>query len=871
MRIFVFALLQVLVFLPLASYAAERANPVGMEKIDIIVAQKATVQSAYGKLPLYFTENKGQVDGSVKFYEKGVGHATFFTAEGVVLTLTKSIDEGEKEPALPSSLRNAIKENKDKKFSTEAVRLSFIDGSKTAKITSSAPLPGHVNYFIGNDKSRWRSNVPTYRAVTYENIYKNINIKFYGNNKNIEHDIIVSPGGNPGDVKFLYEGIKGLDITKEGNLVARLADGEIIEKKPIVYQEIKGKRKTIDGSYRILKGKDGTFTYGYDVASYDKSKELVIDPVLTYSTYLGGTGEDYGEGIAIDASGAVYVTGNTMSTDFPVIGPIQANHGGGLTDAFITKINPAGTAIVYSTYLGGSGDDFAEAVTVDSFGAVYVTGNTFSTDFPMVNPIQGIYGGDNGSFPFYGDAFVTKLSPSGTAITYSTYLGGANNDGGNAIAIDNNGAVYVTGVTTSLDFPLANPIQSAINFAGDDNAFVTKINPAGSALVYSTYLGGTLYDVGYSIGVDLSGAAYIAGVTTSPDFPLVSPLQGTPPGGMNSLDFFVTKINPAGSTLVYSTNLGGSGTESSPGLAIDSTGAVYITGSSSSTDYPTAAPLQSANAGGNDIVVSKINPSGSALVYSTYLGGSRDDYTSAIAIDASGASYVAGISYSTDYPLATPIQNLINGYDDAFVTKINPAGSALLYSTYLGGESFENSGDIAVDSSGAAYIAGGTLSIAFPLSHPLQVIEGGSFDAFLAKISPGTPPVLSLALTPDIFSVVQGTTFGYTVTVTNTTTTTQCFNYWENVALASGATYPATGELFGPVHLCLNGGASKSAHLTHGVPLSAPLGRYALNAYVGTHPTPITSEAHFPFNIWAFNPITQNPQTSWRILEKGFK
>jgi len=824
MNFFIFALLQFIVFMPIASFAADNVKPPETEKTqktDITVAEKTAVQRAYGKLALYFTENKGQVDGAVRFYEKGSGHAAFFTDEGLTLTLTKSIDESEKEPF---PIGKAIKENKDKKFTTEAVRLSFIGANKKAQITSESPLPGHVNYFIGNDRSKWQSNVPTYKTVIYENIYDNINVKFYGNNKNIEHDIIVSPGGNPNNVRFAYEGIKSLEITEKGDLRARLADGEIIEKKPIVYQVIKGKRKTIDGNYRILKGDDGAFSYGYDVASYDHTKELVIDPVLTYSTYLGGNDADTIHSITIDASGAVYITGHTWSTDFPLIGPIQANHGGGVADAFITKINPAGTAIVYSTYLGGNGFDFAEAIAVDNFGAVYITGNTFSTDFPMVNPIQGIYGGDKGYIPFYGDAFVTKLSPSGTAIAYSTYLGGANNDGGNAIAIDSNGAVYVTGVTTSADFPMANPIQPTINSVGGEDAFVTKINPAGSALVYSTYLGGTLYDVGYSIEVDDSGASYIAGVTTSPDFPLVSPLQGARPGGINPLDFFVTKINPAGSAFVYSTHLGGSGAEDHPGIAIDSTGAVYVTGTSSSTDYPTAAPLQGANAGGNDIVVSKINPSGSALVYSTYLGGSRGDYTSAIAVDPAGASYVAGISYSTDYPLATPIQDSLNGYNDAFVTKINPAGSALVYSTYLGGEYTENAWDITIDNSGTAYIAGWTGSYTFPLSHPLQVIKGGSFDAFIAKISPGVLPVVNLVITPDVISIAQGSTLTYTVTATNTTATRQCFNYWENINLPGGAPYPATGELYGPIRLCLNAGASKTAPLTHGVPLTAPLG-----------------------------------------------
>jgi len=771
MRIFIFALLQFFVFMPIASFAAGNVKPPETEKTqktNITVAEKTAVQRAYGKLPLYFTENKGQVDKAVRFYERGAGHAAFFTYEGLTLTLTKSIDESEKEPF---PIGKAIKENKDKKFTTEAVRLSFIGANKNAKVTSESPLPGHVNYFIGNDKTKWQSNVPTYKTVIYENIYNNIDIKFYGNNKNIEHDIIVSPGGNLKDVRFAYKGIKGLEITKKGDLRARLADGEIRIKKPIVYQVIKGKRKTIEGNYRILKGEDGSFTYGYDVASYDHTKELVIDPVLTYSTYLGGSLDDAASDITVDAAGNIYLTGNTWSIDFPTTTGYRTL--AGTNDVFLTKIDATGSTMVYSSYLGGTSYDNSGAITVDDAGNVYITGSSMSSDFPLV---------------------------------YSTYLGGSSFDAGNGIALDRTGAAYIIGTTSSSDYPTVAAMQLS---AGGWDSFITKINPAGSALVYSTYLGGTSIEDGKDIAVDASGAAYITGTTSSSDFPLVSPIQGY-------------------------------------------TGTGY-----------------------DDVFISKINPAGTALVYSTCLGGSSVEDIFAIAIDASGNAYVTGSTWSTDFTVVNPLQGVYGGgYQDAFVTMVSADGQSFGYSTYLGGSDQESGLGIAVDTQGNTYVAGWTASLDFPLKSPIQATKSGKIrtnDAFISKIDGTPPPPVIMYIAPDTHNVTKGSTIGYNVTATNTTTTRQCFNYWENINLPGGAPYPATGELYGPIRLCLNAGASQTRHQTHGVPLSSPLGTYALNAFVGAYAFPvlpaIVDEAHFTFDVTAFNPLTQTPQTSWSLIE----
>ncbi|MFQ5480130.1 MAG: SBBP repeat-containing protein, partial [Thermodesulfobacteriota bacterium] len=811
MRLFIALLLQFFVFLPLTSLAADVVKtPLTQKhkKTEITEAQKAEVINSYGKLPLYFIENKGQVDAQVKFYERGAGHATFFTGDGVVIALTKS--EGKREETAKPAGPEIIKANKGRKHTTEAVSLSFVGANKKAKISADEKMSGKVNYFVGSDRSKWGSNVPTYGAVTYKDIYKNIDVKFYGNNKNIEHDVIIRPGGDPSLVKFAYKGAQGLKVTKKGGLEVILKNGKIIEQAPVIYQEIKGTRVAVDGAYKLLGQKDGAFSYGFDVASYDHDKTIVIDPVLTYSTYLGGNDYDESFAIAVDSTGAAYVTGDTYSPDFPLMNPMQGTNGGG-NDVFITKVNPAGSALVYSTYLGGNGLDDGQGIAVDASGNAYVAGNTRSTDFPLATPIQGVLRGGI-------DAFVTKINPAGSALVYSTYLGGSGIDNGHGIAVDASGNAYVTGHTLSTDFPLTSPIQG-INGGGGD-AFVTNINPAGSTLIYSTYLGGSDNDWGYGIAIDASGNAYVTGYTDSTDFPLMNPIQGTFGGVAGFIgDAFVTTINPAGSALVYSTYLGGGGDDWGQGIAVDTTGAAYVTGFTDSTDFPLASPIQGVYGGGfQDAFITKVNPTGSALVYSTYLGGSGFDDSYGIAIDASGNAYVTGGTNSIDFPLASPIQGTFGGIHDAFITTINPAGSALVYSTYLGGSDVDRGFAIAIDSSGAAYVAGQTSSADFPLVAPIQGVYGGGSDAFITKISGSAPPlpVIDLVITPDALTIAQGGTLGYTVKATNTTVELQCFNYWENVTMPGGGTYPPVGELFGPVRLCLNG--SQSVHLTHGVP-----------------------------------------------------
>ncbi|MFZ0823455.1 MAG: SBBP repeat-containing protein, partial [Terriglobales bacterium] len=458
-----------------------------------------------------------------------------------------------------------------------------------------------------------------------------------------------------------------------------------------------------------------------------------------------------------------------------------ANAGG--YDAFVAKLNPSGSALVYSTYLGGIENDAVLGIAVNSSGNAYVAGWTASTNFPTMNPLQAVYGGGS------SNAFVANLNPSGSALVYSTYLGGSCADSGSGIAVDSSGNAYVTGSTCSTNFPTMNPLQAAN--AGGYDAFVAEINPSGSALVYSTYLGGSGDDPGTGIAVDGSGNAYVTGQTNSTNFPTMNPLQAANAGGND--DAFVAKLNASGSALIYSTYLGGSGADGGTGIAVDSSDNAYVTGYTASTDFPTMNPLQAAYGGGGyDTFVAEINPSGSALVYSTYLGGSGVDHGSGIAVDSTGNAYVTGYTASTDFPTMNPLQAAYGGgSDDAFVAKLNPLGSALVYSTYLGGSHDDDGLGIAVDSSGNAYATGQTNSTDFPTMNPLQPTNGGGYDVFVAKIG----SLLSSATT--IASSSNPSNFGQSVTFTATVTTSGSKTPTGTVTFYDGATALGTGTLNG--------------------------------------------------------------------------
>jgi hypothetical protein len=484
---------------------------------------------------------------------------------------------------------------------------------------------------------------------------------------------------------------------------------------------------------------------GFEVGEYDRGRPLIIDPVLSYATYLGGTGGDVAYGIAVDSSGNAYITGVTNSTNFPTLSPEQSSYAGS-GDAFVLKLNSTGSAVVYSTYLGGTGADAAAAVAVDPTGDAFITGTTMSVDFPTTTgAFQAAYGGN-------GDAFITELGSAGDKLVYSSYLGGSQADSGQAVSVDSSGNAYLTGYTQSVDFPTVNPLQPVNGGASD--AFVAKVNFPGSALVYSTYLGGSEADVGQGIKVDNSGNAYIVGYTFSSDFPTHNALQAANAGGP---DAFVAEINASGSALAFSTYLGGSGDDRGYGIALDASGNIYITGASQSADFPTtSSSFETGYQGNGDAFVSKLNSTGSALTYSTFLGGSGVDRGNSIAVDSSGNAYITGFTQSTDFPTQNPVQAIlgISGgsscgaapCSDAFVSQLNPSGTGLVYSTYLGGSGSDFGQGIALDTSGVPYITGSTSSTNFPaIAGAYQgSLAGVAGNTLVAKIDPSNDPGMAL-------------------------------------------------------------------------------------------------------------------------------
>jgi hypothetical protein len=685
------------------------------------------VMDAYGKLPLSFEANQGQTDPRVKFLSRGAGYTLFLTQDSAVLALRA----------------------KDKTQATNAVLRMKLQGANAhASVAGAQPLPGKSNYFVGNHPNQWRTNVPTFGAVTYAGVYPGIDLVYHGNQRLLEYDFVVSPGADPRTIDLRFQGARKLSVNREGALVIGLGGNEVIEHAPVVYQQIGGVRKTLAGKY-VLRGRGRV---GFGVAEYDRSRALVIDPVLAYSTYLGGSGPDTSAGIALDASGNAYVSGSTRSSDFPISsGAFQtALASGTYYNTFVSKLNASGSALLYSTYLGGSGGDYgvggaggdyATSVAADASGNAYVTGVTYSSDFPTTS------GAFQTSIVAHGpNAFVSKLNAAGSSLLYSTYLsqsGQVGHSQGGGIAVDASGNAYVTG-TASADFPTTPGAFQTTFGGGEINAFVSKLNAAGSGLLYSTYLGGSSYDVGGGIAIDASRNAYVTGYTLSSDFPTTpGAFQTASGGGIDyPYDAFVSKLNATGSALLYSTYLGGSNADVGAGIAVDASGNAYVTGGTYSTDFPTTPGAFQTTLDGNiDCFVSKLNPTGSALVYSTYLGGTGFDQGSGIAIDASGNAFVIGDTDSSNFP-TTPgaVQTTYSSDGNAFVTTLNTIGSALLYSTYLRNSYSYEAGGIAADGSGNVYVTGYTWDSEFPTTPGAfqTTFRGGEYDAFVIKLGLGT-------------------------------------------------------------------------------------------------------------------------------------
>ena len=670
-------------------------------------------------LPAAFEPNAGQTDASVRYLLRTQLGTFFFTPSEVVLA-----------PSTPGP---------------SPLRMRFVDANPAPRFQTGAPGSGTVNYLRGRDPQRWQTGLSTYSEIRYQDLYPGVALAYTADGLPLKGTYTVAPGTDPQRIRWRYQdGEPRVDET--GRLQVRMGSGAgtLTEEAPVAWQEAGGRRVPVSARYAIAA--DGSV--GFVLGDYDRSRVLTIDPVIEYSTFLGGGIFDIAWSLAVDPAGHAYIAGYTASTDFPTVAAYQPS-AGGQGDGFVAKFNPDGTP-VYITYLGGSYLDWATGIAVDVLGNAYVTGTTGSVDFPVVMGFQPAYAGG-------WDAFVTKLNPRGSAIVYSTYLGGSgqenyiNAGSPGAIAVDRAGSAYVTGNTQSGDFPTHLPFQPTLQ--GSVDAFLSKLSADGSALVYSTYLGGSFGgETGWAIAVDGTGQAILTGDTTSANFPTANAFQ--PQCAISYVgcwDVFVTKFNAAGSALVYSTYLGGNDQEyidRGMGIAVDGAGTAYITGMTGSPNFPVLNPYQGFYGGQVDVFVARFAGTGS-LLSSTFLGGSNSDVGYGIALDgprlaAGGVPvgvHVSGLTISNDFPVANPIQATLGGFEDGFVAKFSTDVQQLAYSTYLGGtngrEEYGSTG-IGVDARGNVYVTGGSEATDYPTVNPFQPSPHGSYDAVLTRISPGT-------------------------------------------------------------------------------------------------------------------------------------
>jgi uncharacterized protein (TIGR03437 family) len=704
-----------------------------------------------GRIPLYFEENRGQGPEGARFIMRSNGFSAAFTPTEVLIQTTGSHRASEYQPC--KSLRcignrpgSEATESSSKLTLTDTeskeLRIGWNGNGVGRSVRGDKRLDSRFNYLSGNKPEGWRQNVPAYEKVFYPQIRPGIDLVFYGRQHEMEFDLVVAPGADPEGLVMTLDGADEVSLTPAGELQITMSGETITWKRPLVYQEKSTpggdirQRVEIAGNYRLDHNR-----VHFEVGEYDRNRTLVIDPILQYSSYIGGNSSDQIQGIATDAQGNIYVAGSTNSANFPVLAALRGTKSSG-ADMFISKLDPSGTRLIYSTFLGGTGDEGVQRLALAADGTVTVAGYTTSSNFPTANPAQAAYGGGV-------DAVVARLSGDGSSLIYSSYLGGSGEDAALAVALDTTGAAYATGYTASANFPTVNAFRNS--GSGASEAFVTRFTPTG-VISYSTYLGGNAGDIALGVAADSTGSIFVAGTTTSTNFPIANAFQSTFAGGQCSDagnvfpcgDVFVTRINPTGASLSYSTYFGGTGDDQANALAIDGSNAAYITGYTTSANFPLRTPLQPAAAGLSDAFVAKIVPAGNALAYSTYLGGVVAETGTAIAVDNSGTAYVAGSTESNNFPLVNSLQG--HAGVDAFVSRMNPAGTAMSFSTLLGGSDFDQALAITADNNGSAFVAGWTNSNDFLVRTPLQSASGGGVcgaaplqyiceDGFIARIT----------------------------------------------------------------------------------------------------------------------------------------
>ena len=714
------------------------------------------------RLPLQFEANRGQMDARVRFLSRGSGYTVLLTDTEAVLSL-----RGSEKPQVQSEKRKADRrpvaalpggrqdprarqiENRKSKIENHVLRMRLVGAAGRPRVDALERLPGIVNYFVGRDPKKWRTRIPTYARVRFRGVYTGVDLVYYGNQGRLEYDFVVAPGADPKQIRLAFQGADKTVVDAAGDLVLRAGGQEVRFHKPRVYQEINGRRVAVaagwalDEGFRVQgsglraaradrKSKiENRKSASFALARYDRRRPLVIDPVLSYSTYLGATGHSEAYALAADAAGCAYVVGVAYN-NFPTTpGAFQPNYTPSTSDGYVAKLNASGTALLYATYLGGYDLDEALAITVDASGCAYVAGYTYANDFPTT---PGAFQTDAPDNRDSTEGFAVKLNASGSALLYSTYLAGHEQDEAFAIAVDAAGCAYVAGFTRANDFPTTLGAIQRTHGGGYRDVFALKLNASASDLLWSTLLGGSEMDEAFGVAVDAAGCAYLTGRTYSPNFPTTPGALRTTHGGY--ADAFVAKLNATGTGLIYSTYLGGGGEEWAYAIAVDAAGCAYVAGDLRSGIFPTTPGAFQTTEGGNanDAFLSKLNPAGSAFVYSTRFGRNGDDAALGVAVDAAGNAWIAGRTCSTTLP-TTPdaVQSTVGGVD-GFVSQFNATGSRLLYSTYLGGSDWDEARGLALDAAGRVYVAGLTWSSDFPTTPgALTTTVGQGYETFVTK------------------------------------------------------------------------------------------------------------------------------------------
>ena len=712
------------------------------DKLAAAAFLRQPVTEGVKTVPFAFIRNQGQVDRQVQYYINGAGSNIYFTKGGVTLDFVYR----ERGPALLDDDEPEMSRG----FKRYAFSMNPVNPGRDVRLEGVQRLAAKVSYLKSDKESKWLTDVPGYERMVYRDVYKGIDLLFYGREQMLNYDFIVRPFADPSKIMVSFQGVDGIRVDREGNLVISTPVGDFVQRKPFLYQVIDGKRVQVDGRFKIHRTKLGERFSGFNVGDYDPSHELVIDPALVFSTYIGGNGADWIRGIAMDSEGYIYIAGGTSAGNFPTtVGAFQEKYSLN-QDIFVAKITPDAGSLVYATYVGGNQMDYAYKIALTGQGNACITGLTKSEDFPIKVPYQETYGGGD------TDAFVTKLTSDGSGLEFSSYLGGSGADWGRGIEVDASGMIYVMGDTTSTDYPTEVPYQSTNH--GERDIFVAKMSTDGTKLIFSTYLGGSNHDWGRGATLDSAGNIYITGGIWSEDFPTVNPLQSSQAGVH---DILIAKLSSDGQELLYSTYYGGSNSERGRSIVLDSDGNIYITGPTWSQNFPVKNAYQAKRGdnGGNaaqDAFVMKLSPNGQSVIYATYLGGTSSDEANDVTCDSEGNAYVTGDTSSSDFPTTSGAYDTTFGGNiegeygntDVFFTEYSADGQKMLYSTYLGGAGDDRGYEVLLDNQGGIVIAGGTTSTDFPVTSKAYdtgcggdgTCNNGEYgDGFIAKLDITAP------------------------------------------------------------------------------------------------------------------------------------